>query len=82
VRDATGERESGPVAPERFAVLQALLAHLLAACGEERRAVISARELAADVGIPREALEESARRRGSRRSRLARSGSRSSSSAR
>ena len=28
----------GPVAPERFAVLQALLAYLLAACGEERTA--------------------------------------------
>ena len=27
---------SGPVAPERFGVLQALLAHLLAACGDER----------------------------------------------
>ena len=28
------ERPPGPVAPERFGVLQALLAHLLAACGE------------------------------------------------
>ena len=32
------ERPAGPVAPERFAVLQALLAFLLAACGEERTA--------------------------------------------
>ena len=32
---------TGPVAPERFGVLQALLAHLLAACGDERSATIS-----------------------------------------
>ena len=32
----------GPVAPERFGVLQSLLAYLLAACGEEREAVIPA----------------------------------------
>src|SRR5437868_1617034 len=43
--DGTGERPAGPVAPERFAVLQALLAYLLAACGEEREAVIPAPEL-------------------------------------
>jgi len=33
------ERPADPVAPERFAVLQALLAYLLAACGEENEAV-------------------------------------------
>ena len=34
---APSERQpAGPVAPERFGVLQALLAHLLASCGEER----------------------------------------------
>src|SRR6266508_2174115 len=33
--DGAGERPAGPVVPERFAVLQALLAYLLAACGEE-----------------------------------------------
>ena len=32
------ERPAGPVAPERFAVLQALLAYLLAACGEDKEA--------------------------------------------
>ena len=36
-------RQAGPVAPERFGVLQSLLAYLLAACGDDRDAVISAR---------------------------------------
>jgi proteasome accessory factor C len=46
-RDGDGalERPAGPVAPERFAVLQALLAFLLAACGEETTAEISSAEL-------------------------------------
>src|SRR5438874_8146458 len=35
---------AGPVAPERFAVLQALLAYLLAACGEAKEAEIPAAE--------------------------------------
>src|SRR6266851_2377632 len=43
--DPAGDRPAGPVAPERFAVLQALLAYLLAACGEEKEAVIPAAEL-------------------------------------
>ena len=30
------DRQAGPVAPERFGVLQSLLAYLLAACGDER----------------------------------------------
>ena len=34
--DGVPERPAPPVAPERFAVLQALLAYLLAACGEGR----------------------------------------------
>src|SRR5947207_4615900 len=38
--DATAERPAGPVAPERFGVLQSLLAYLLAACGEDREATI------------------------------------------
>ena len=42
VEDA-GDRPAGPVAPERFAVLQALLAYLLAACGEEKEARFPAR---------------------------------------
>src|SRR4029453_14544518 len=36
------ERTAGPVTPERFAVLQALLAYLLARCGEGREATIAA----------------------------------------
>ena len=117
-REAPGERPAGPVAPERFGVLQSLLAYLLAACGEEREAVIPAHELVERFSIPPEALEEHLSllnlvnfgggcyavyaelhgdevrvdkelfgdtfrgRRGSRRSRHARSGSRSSSSGR
>src|SRR3954452_4284473 len=47
VRAADGvvDRPAGPVAPERFAVLQALLAYLLAACGEGKDAIIPAAEL-------------------------------------
>jgi proteasome accessory factor C len=56
--DGTGDRPAGPVAPERFAVLQALLAYLLAACGEGRDAVISARELIERFTIPEEELDE------------------------
>jgi predicted DNA-binding transcriptional regulator YafY len=53
------ERPAGPVAPERFAVLQALLAYLLAACGEETSAQIPADELLERFhSIPREELEE------------------------
>ena len=33
---AAARAAGGPVPPERFAVLQALLAHLLAACGDSR----------------------------------------------
>ena len=39
------QRPAGPVVPERFAVLQALLAYLLAACGEQNDAVIPAHEI-------------------------------------
>jgi proteasome accessory factor BC len=52
------ERFAGPVAPERFGVLQSLLAYLLAACGDEREGVIPARELIDRFSIPAEALEE------------------------
>jgi len=53
------ERPSGPVNPERFGVLQALLAYLLAACGEEASATIPARDLVERFPqIPEEALEE------------------------
>jgi predicted DNA-binding transcriptional regulator YafY len=56
--DGLPERPAGPVAPERFAVLQALLAYLLAACGEERRAEIPASDLVERFSIPEDQLEE------------------------
>src|SRR5438094_1044380 len=56
--EASGERPAGPVVPERFAVLQALLAYLLAACGEANDAVIPAREIVERFHIPEEELEE------------------------
>jgi proteasome accessory factor C len=56
--DGSGERPAGPVVPERFAVLQALLAYLLAACGEGNDAVIPAREIVERFHIPEEELEE------------------------
>jgi proteasome accessory factor BC len=57
--DGTEERPAGPVAPERFAVLQALLAYLLAMCGEEKEAVIAAPELLERFpSIPADELEE------------------------
>ena len=56
--DGAGERPAGPVALERFAVLQALLAYLLAACGQEREATIPAREIVERFNIPEDGLEE------------------------
>jgi predicted DNA-binding transcriptional regulator YafY len=52
------ERPVGPVAPERFGVLQALLAHLLASCGDERSATLVASEVAARFSIPLEELQD------------------------
>jgi proteasome accessory factor C len=52
------ERPAGPVAPERFGVLQALLAHLLASCGDDRSAVLDAAELAARFSLPLEELQD------------------------
>jgi len=52
------ERPTGPVAPERFGVLQALLAQLLTACGEERSAVLDAAELAGRFSIPLDELQD------------------------
>jgi proteasome accessory factor C len=52
------ERPAGPVAPERFGVLQALLAHLLASCGDEPRATIPAEELIARFHIPPDQLDD------------------------
>jgi predicted DNA-binding transcriptional regulator YafY len=57
-QDPPAERQAGPVVPERFGVLQALLAYLLDACGEEREAEIPARELSERFHIPPEELEE------------------------
>lgn len=57
--DGIVERPAGPVAPERFAVLQALLAYLLAACGEERTAEIPASDLLERFpSVPSDELEE------------------------
>lgn len=53
-----GDRPAGPIAPERFGVLQALLAHVLSACGEGREAELDADDLAARFSIPREELQE------------------------
>jgi proteasome accessory factor C len=52
------ERPAAPVHPERFAVLQALLAYLLDRCGDDAEAVIPAVELTERFGIPPEELEE------------------------
>ncbi len=52
------ERSSGPVTPERFGLLQALLAYLLAACGEEKDTVVPAAEIVERFQIPAEELEE------------------------
>jgi proteasome accessory factor C len=52
------DRPAGPVPPERFAVLQALLAHLLAACGDSKRALIPASELTERFPIPYDQLDE------------------------
>ena len=51
-------RVESPVTPERFAVLQALLAELLAACGDENDGTMNAAELAAKFKLSDEELEE------------------------
>jgi proteasome accessory factor C len=56
--DAAAERTSGPVTPERFGLLQALLAYLLAACGEDKEAVIPATDIVERFQIPYEELED------------------------
>ncbi|MDX6474767.1 MAG: proteasome accessory factor, partial [Gaiellaceae bacterium] len=58
VSDGAPERFAGPVAPERFGVLQSLLAYLLTACGEDREGVIQVQELVDRFSIPREQVEE------------------------
>jgi predicted DNA-binding transcriptional regulator YafY len=56
--EGPGERPAGPVTPERFAVLQALLAYLLARCGESREATIGADDIVERFRIPREELQD------------------------
>jgi proteasome accessory factor C len=56
--EGAAERSSGPVTPERFGLLQALLAYLLAACGDGKDAVIPAAELVERFQIPYEELED------------------------
>jgi proteasome accessory factor BC len=56
--DGHAERLPGPVAPERFAVLQSLLAYLLKKCGDERSATFPASELIERFHIPEDQLEE------------------------
>jgi proteasome accessory factor C len=57
-REGDGDRPAGPVVPERFGLLQALLAHLLARCGEQPSALIPAHELVDRFHIPEEQLQE------------------------
>jgi proteasome accessory factor BC len=57
-RQPLPERPTGPVAPERFGVLQALLAHLLTACGDQRSATLPAAELAGRFSSPVEELQD------------------------
>jgi predicted DNA-binding transcriptional regulator YafY len=58
IEEEIAERPATPVHPERFAVLQALLAYLLDRCGEDSEAEIPAQELVDRFNIPSEALEE------------------------
>ena len=57
-RSSRSSDRPGPLAPERFGVLQALLAHLLARCGDEPRAIIPAQELVDRFHIPPDQLDE------------------------
>jgi proteasome accessory factor C len=52
------ERPAAPVHPERFAVLQALLAYLLDKCGDQPEAQIPAADLVERFTIPSDELEE------------------------
>jgi proteasome accessory factor BC len=56
--DGGDDHHAGPVAPERFALLQALLAYLLAACGDEPSARIPTSELVDTFHIPEDQLQE------------------------
>ena len=52
------ERPASPVPPERFGLLQSLLAYLLARCGDSTQAVIPASDITSRFNIPPESLEE------------------------
>ncbi len=52
------ERPASPVPPERFGLLQALLAYLLDRCGDNNEAVIPASDITERFNIPPESLEE------------------------
>ena len=52
------ERPASPVPPERFGLLQALLAYLLDRCGEDTHAVIPSGDLVERFNIAPELLEE------------------------
>jgi proteasome accessory factor BC len=52
------ERPASPVPPERFGLLQALLAYLLDRCGDDTQAVIPASDITERFNIPPESLEE------------------------
>jgi proteasome accessory factor C len=56
--EEAAERPAAPVEPERFGVLQALLAYLLDRCGENSEAELPAQELVDRFRIPFERLEE------------------------
>jgi predicted DNA-binding transcriptional regulator YafY len=58
LQDEPEERPANPVPPERFGLLQALLAHLLDRCGDESEAVIPAAEIADRFNLTPESLEE------------------------
>ena len=55
---AESQAPAAPVAPERFAVLQALLAELLAACGSEDTGKLSLADLGKRYGLSRSELVE------------------------
>ena len=52
------ERPASPVPPERFGLLQALLAYLLDRCGDDTQAVIPASDITERFNIPPESLED------------------------
>jgi proteasome accessory factor C len=52
------ERPASPVPPERFGLLQALLAYLLDRCGDDHQAVLPASDITERFNIPPESLEE------------------------